>query len=376
VYRGDWDYFSGRYKTAVIQNLVKEKAGLSIRYDEWPGRTLMLIPLGLGGLSSIDTSTISDSKVVEELRKEDDKGVEQRKDMVNLKEREAADAGQKAQVGREAIKEEEKKIAQERDQAANEKQQIAQEREQNQQDAAAGKTTPEEARAKEQELAQREQAADQKSSELDQREQNLDQQRDEVQRQQDLADQKTQEAQQERESIAQDQQAAIDSGAVTGVIGAIIENQNSGFGRLVRIDPASGRELKRSPLDTTYIRTITLAGGKILAIAGENKGNGAIRLVEINSGSLEMAKQGDDDMHSASLIWVNGGDLYAITVNLADNSLYLGRFNTDLALQAKSQIKVHPNATVVIQQGVLLTQKDDGSAALLNPATLAETISR
>jgi hypothetical protein len=376
VYRGNWDYFSDRYKTAVIQNLTKEKTGLSIRYDEWPGRTLMLIPLGLGGLSSIDTSAISDSRVVEELRKEDDKGVEQRRDMVDLKEREAAQAEQKAQVEREAIKEEEKKITQEREQVAEEKQQIAQEREQNQQDTAEGKTTPEEAQEKEEELAQREQAADQKSGELDQREQNLDQRRDEAQKQQDLADQKTQEAQQERESIAQDQQAAINADTGGGVIGAIIENQAAGMGRLVRLDPSNGRELKRSPLDTVYIRTVAFVSGKILAIAGENKGNGAIRLIEINSNSLEMAKQGDDDLNPGSLVWVNGGDLYAITVNLADNSLYLGRFNTDLALQAKSQIKVHPNATVIIQQGSLLTQKDDGSAAILNPATLAETISK
>jgi hypothetical protein len=373
VYRGNWDYFSSRYKSAVLQNLTKEKTGLSIRYDEWPGRTLMLIPLGLGGLSSIDTSAISDSRVVEELRKEDDKGVEQRRDMVDLKEREAAQAEQKAQIEREAIKDEEKKIAQGRDQVAEEKQQIAQERAQNEQDAAEGKTTPEEAQAKEDELSQREQEADEKSNELDQRESNLEQRRDEAEKQQNLADQKTQEAQQERESIAEDQQAAINADAASGVIGAIIEKQDAVVGRLVRLDPASSRELKRSPLDTVYIRTLTFVSGRILAIAGENKGNGAIRLIEINPGSLEMAKQGDDDMSPGSLIWVNGGDLYAITVNLDDNSLYLARFNTDLALQAKSQIKVHPNATVVIQQGVLLTQKDDGSAALLNPATLAVT---
>ena len=199
--------------------------------------------------------------------------------------------------------------------------------------------------------------------------------REDVQKQEDFAEQKAAEAQQDRESIAQDQQAAInqDADAAQGIIGAVIESPNAVMGRLVRLDPANGKELRRSPLDTVYVRTITFLGGKILAIAGENRGNGAIRLIEVNSGSLEMAKQGDDDLHPGSLLWVNGGDIYAVTANLTDGSLNLGRFDASLGLQAKSQVKLHPNATVTIQQGNLLTQRSDGSAAILNPGTLAES---
>ena len=374
VYRGDWEYFSSRYKTPVIENLTEDQAGLSIRYDEWPGRTLMLIPLGIGGLSSIDTSAITDSRVVEELRKEDDRGVEQRQEMVDLKEREAAQAEQKAASEREGVRREEQRIAEERGQVDQERERIAQERQQAQEDQAAGRTTPEEAQQTETDLARQEQEADQKAEELDQREAALEPRREEAQRQEEFAEQKTTEAQQERESIAQDQQAAINEDArqAGGVIGAMLESPNATVGRLVRLDPSNGRILRRSPLNTVSIRTLTFAGGKILAVAGENTGGGAVRLVEINPGSLEMAKQGDDDIHPASLIWVNGGDLYAITVNRLDNSPYLGRFDANLALQARSAINVHPNASVTIQQGNLLTQRGDGSAALLNPVSLSE----
>jgi hypothetical protein len=374
VYRGDWDYFAGRYKTAALNHLSREKTGLSIRYDEWPGRTLMLIPLGIGGLSSVDTGAISDSRVVEEMRKEDDMGVEQRKDMVDLKEREAEQAEQRATTEREAIREEERRITEERGRTQAEKETIAQERQQVQEDEAAGRVSSEEARQREEELSQREQETDQKEQELAQREEGLDQRREEAQKQEDFAEQKAAEAQQDRESIAQDQQAAInqDADAGRGIIGAVLESSGAVMGRLVRLDPADGKELRRSPLDTVYVRTITFLGGKILAIAGENRGNGAIRLIEVNSGSLEMARQGDDDLHGGSLLWVNGGDLYAITANLADGSLNLGRFDANLALQAKSQVSLHPNATVTIQQGSLLTQRSDGSAAVLNPGTLAE----
>jgi hypothetical protein len=359
VYRGKWDYFTERYKTPVIGHLNARDAGLSTRYDEWPGRTLMVIPLGMGGLSSIDTSAISDSRVVEEMRREDDRSIEQRRDMVDLKEREADAAEQKATTQRGAIKEEEKAIAGERAQVASDRQKI-------EEDKAAGTTTTREA-------AQREREADKKSEELDKRESELVLQREQAAKQDQFAEQKTEEAQRDRESIARDQQTMIDQGDAGqgGLIGVMIERQDSTLGRLVAIDPATRKEVRRSPLDTVYARTLTFTGGKVLAIAGERRGNGAIRLIEINS-RLEMAKQGDDDLSPGSLIWVDGSNLYAITADIEKGTFNLGRFNTDLALQAKSRITVHPNASVSIQQGNLLTQKADGSAAILNPADLTE----
>jgi len=359
VYRGNWDYFSDRYKKPVIGNLNPQQAGLATRYTEWPGKTLMLIPLGMGGISSIDTSLISDSRVVEEMRREDDKGIEQRRNMVDLKEREAAAAEQKAANQRDAVKKEEKAIATEKSQLDKDRQQLADDKSQ-------GAVTPAEAAKQEAEIQK-------KSDDLDRRESELALQREDAAKQEQLAEKKTDEAQRERESIAQDQQSIINRGETPqGLIGIILEQKDAVMGRLVTIDPATRKELRRSQLNTVYVRTLTFIGGKILAIAGQNQGGGAIRLIEINSSTLEMAKQGNDDIHPNSLIWVNGSDLYAITADLTNGTLNLGRFNADLALQAKSKIAVPANAAVTIQQGSLLTQRADGSAALLNPADLTE----
>ncbi|MCL2880083.1 MAG: hypothetical protein FWF29_07550, partial [Treponema sp.] len=139
---------------------------------------------------------------------------------------------------------------------------------------------------------------------------------------------------------------------------------------LVRLDPQNSEEMKRSPLQTVNTRTLTFQGGKILAVAGENKGNGAIRLIEVNNSDLTMAKQGDDDIAPSSLLWVNNSDLYALTTN--DGKIYLGRFDVNLSLQAKSAVEVHPNATVSIQKGSLLTQRGDGTPVILDPAALTE----
>jgi len=357
VYRGNWDYFQGRYKPMVIDHLTRDRAGLSIRYDEWPGRTLILIPLGMGGLSAVDTATISDARVIEEMRREDDQGVPQRQQLVDLVEREAQQAERQAQAERQQARQEERQITEERRQTEQERQQVQEDRE-------TGRITQEQAQTQEQELDRREE-------ELGRREEEVAQRREEAQRLEDFAEQRTQQAQEQRQEIAQDQQAAIAQEAPAGVFGVTIERTTPAtMGRVVRINPANGAEISRSPLDLTHIRTITFISGRLIAIAGEASGQGAVRLVEINQTSLEMAKQGDDDIRTGSLLWVNGNDLYAITVSEGRN--YLGRFNTELVLQARSSEEVHPEAGVTIQQGRLLTQRANGSPMALDPAALSE----
>jgi len=375
VYRGDWTFFQSRYKIPVMNNLSQEKAGLALRYDEWPGRTLMLIPLGGRGgqLSAVDTSSISDSRVIEQLRQEPDMGLDQRKDMVELQEREADEASLQAAITREAIRQEEERIARERQEASTreeqarlEQQRIERQRQESGSDQAALDREEEAALAQQREAQQR-------LDELAQQQDEVAGQRQRAEEMDDFATQRNTGAQQERQQIAEDQQAAISRtpppSLPDGILGVTIQNNNLPLGRLVLLDN-SGREIKQSPLNTVNARTVTMIGGRIYAIAGTTQGQGAIRLVEISGNTLEMQKQGNDDISAESLLWVNGQELYAITGS--GNNINLGRFNTDLALEARSSINVHPLASVFFYSGNLLTQRRDGSAALLDPISLGE----
>ena len=391
VYRGDLDYFNSRYKTVVMDNLQKEKAGLSIRYDEWPGQALIVIPLGTGvggPLSSIDTTSISDSRVTEQLRQEPDKALDQRKDMVDLKEREADEATQQAAIQREAIKQEEDRIAQEKEQAQQQQQQAQQQEQQARQEQQQIAQEQKQDGADQEALDQRQQAAEEKATDaqqqqedaakkqedLDEQQKAVDEQKKDADQQEAFAEQKSSEAQQERQQIAEDQQSMITPATPPDssgdVLGVSILAADSSLGRLVRLNPGTGTETLRSPLNTVNARTVTQAGGKIIAIAGEARGSGAVRLVEIDPQTLEMKKQGDDDIAPQSLLWVNGQDLYAVITS--GGNLYLARFNTDLVLQSKSSITVHSFASVLVAGSSLVTQRSDGSAVLLNPGDLSE----
>jgi hypothetical protein len=406
VFRGNWDYFTGRYKTPVARNLERDKAGLSIRFDEWPGRTLMLIPLALGAagsLSALDTSSLSSPEVVNEMRKEDDMGLDSRREMVDLKEREADEAEQRAALQREAIAEEENRLAGDREEAAQKREEIAQGREeaaQKREEIARereeikaaedeGRITGEEARRREEaadrreaeagkqeeELDKQEAEADKQEEELDKREEALAEKREEAEKTEDFAERKAEEARQEREEIAQDQQAVIKgqdgrTPQPAGIIGIRLINADSPLGRLVRVDAQNGRELSASALNTVNVRTAVSAEGKLFTVAGENRGNGAVRIVEINQDTLEIAKQGDDDIHPQSLLWVNGGKLYAVTSR--DGSLYFTRFSTGLAREAQSGVAIHAYATPAFQGDTVLIQRADGSPVLLSGEDLSE----
>jgi hypothetical protein len=377
VFRGSWDYFNARYKEPVIRSLLPDRAGLSIRFDEWPGRTMMLIPLARGvpgSLSAVDTSSLTEARVIEEMRNREDMGIEQRRDMVDLKEREAEEAEETAVLQREAIREEESRIAQERAETAAERNAIDRERQELRADESSG-TTPEERREAEAALAEREAAAEEKEAELDQREAALEEQREEAERTEEFAERKAGEAQQERQDIAVDQQGIIvreDSllPAAGGLLGIRLLSADSALGRVVRVNAGTGEELRASALDTVNGRSLTLRSGRIIAIAGEERGSGAIRLVEINPETLEMVRQGEDDIHPQSLLWVNGADLYAITSSAAGPRL--ARFNADLVRQARSSVTLHPYASLSFQDDIIVTQRADGSPAALNGGDLTE----
>jgi hypothetical protein len=214
VYRGNWRYFSATYKQSVLRYLTADNAGLSVRFNEWPGRTLMLIPLGIGSagsLSAIDTTSISDSTVLEELRKEGDLSIDQRKDMVDFKEREAEEAEQEALKQQQEIAEEAARLAEERAALEAEQERLAQEQAQTEAAAAQGQLSPEEAEQAARELAAQEAAAQQREQELLEQEAALAEQRAQAEQLEAFAEQKRDEAQQDRENIAGDQQGRIDA---------------------------------------------------------------------------------------------------------------------------------------------------------------------
>jgi hypothetical protein len=393
VFRGNWHYFSTRYKTALVQYLVPapDRAGLSIRFDEWPGQTMMMLPLLTAtpaSLSAVDTGAISGEEVIDEMRKDDDRGVEARQGLVDLKERESEQAAEAAAEQRRQIAEEEQRLAEQRRTAAAERERAAQEAARiaariEQERAALADAAPEEKAAAEQKLQEEEDALAETNRQLDEQEETLaeqdralDEQRDEAARNEAIADQRADEAQNERQAIAEDQAAIIAGGdrpaignvSQTGTVAIRLIGPSSALGIPVRIETVTGGELQRGTLNTVDVNTLVTIAGRIFAIAGANTANGVIRLIELDLRTLGMKVQGDVDIIENSPLWTFGMNLYALIT--VDGAPQIARFNLDLVQQAVTRNGVHPNANVIFAGNRLLIQGPDGGIMSLNPTTL------
>jgi hypothetical protein len=355
VFRGNMTYFTSRYTSDVLKNLTAEKAGLSNRYNEWPGRTLIVIPLGNaipGSLSAVDTTPLTEPEVLDELRKEDDKGLDVRKDMVDLKEREAEEAEQRA----------------------------AEQQPPPVQQPPAPVQTPASTPPPQQAAPPPSRPADSlppptqppPPTTSEEEEEPVADQQEETQTAQERAEQKTAEAQRERQEIAADQQEVIAGGGIPApvlVIGTAMNSPLSPLGRIVQVNAASGREVKSSSITTVNIRTVYFTSDAIIALAAQS--DGSYRLVKFATDTLETTAQGDDVIGANSLLWMNGSNLYAI-VSSGPATFSLARFDVNLKLQASSLVAVHPFASVIFRNNLVLSEHSNGDVLFLDPQDLSE----
>jgi hypothetical protein len=394
VYRGKIDTFKERYKPLVVSNLSADKVGLSVRYDEWAGRSQIVIPLSdarlSGTISSIDTTAISGKEVVEKIKKDEATATDTRKGMADLKEREGDAAQNRADTTQKEATEsraDATKKQQELSTAVTESAQAKKEAESAKVEAAA---KPGDAAAQ-QKAAVAQQKADEKAAVVTEKKAAADQATKTVEKKestakadQKFADTKQKEALAERKDIASDEQKAVDKKAVDAkkAADAALEQAAPAFGlrivddatflaELVIVNLNDGKVMKASPLNTIRGRALYDTGSGLMAIAGKKGGNAAIRLVLIDPKSLEMTKQGTDAIAEQSVLVQSANDYYAV-IDQGSGKYALGRFDKNLEAKAKSTIDVLPCTAVTVTAKGIIVQDKSGKIMLLRATDLVD----
>ena len=365
VYRGKYDVYDSKYKTVVTKNLSQDNCGLATNYKEWPGKSEIVIPLYdvSGGLSTVDTSVISDSEVVDNMKEDDDKNVDSRKDMVDLKEREAEQATDKAQEAQKKAAEEQKKLSEtkkEADQAQKEADKAQK---------AAEKNPTEENKQKAQEAQQK---AEEKKEEVKEQEKKTEEAKQESKEAQEFADKKQTEAQQERKEIAKDQQEVqqkqAEEAKMPSEYGIILSDEKALLSRLVRFNTETGEIIKKSPVTQIRNRTIYALGDEFIAVAGEDEGNAAIKLVTIDQVNMEITSESNETLAPDSVLVRDGNDFYCV---IADESDWkVGKFDSNLVLKLKSDVNVKSSTPITITDSGVVITDSTGRLRLLNKADL------
>ncbi len=338
IYRGELDFFEGRYKPVVIENLSADNVGIAVRYSEWPGRTRLVTPLssaaGPGEIGSVDALALTDERVVEELRTRPDMALEERREMVDLAER--------------AIEEQEQRIEREAEQIAAEREAVEREREQIEQERET---------LGEQELEERERTVAEREEAIVEREEALERERDEVEIRID-------EVRERREEIAEDTRTVMER-APAALVEDIrevlfVQTRMRGgrpLGQLVIIDGETATVLRRSELDTLTSRRVERWANDHLVVAERD---GAARLVRVDSASLQPSTVGSAELfpESAVVPRPDRGEIFAVVRD--GEGWYLGKFNSSLALLERSSVRVDPFSYIAPAQDVVYVQRADG----------------
>ncbi len=365
VYRGKYDVYNSKYKTVVTKNLSQDNCGLATNYKEWPGKSEIVIPLYdvSGGLSTVDTSVISDSEVVDNMKEDDDKNVDSRKDMVDLKEREAEQATDKAQEAQKKAAEEQKKLSETKKEADQAK------KEADKAQKAAEKNPTEENKQKAQEAQAK---AEEKKEEVKEQEKKTEEAKQESKEAQEFADKKQTEAQQERKEIAKDQQEVqqkqAEEAKMPSEYGIILSDEKALLSRLVRFNTETGEIIKKSPVTQIRNRTIYALGDEFIAVAGEDEGNAAIKLVTIDQVNMEITSESNETLAPDSVLVRDGNDFYCV---IADESDWkVGKFDSNLVLKLKSDVNVKSSTPITITDSGVVITDSTGRLRLLNKADL------
>ena len=386
VYRGKLDTFKSKYTEDVVKNLSSENCGLSTNYKDWPGKSEIVIPLfdvKNGGLSTVDTSVIADSKVVDSMQEDEDRNIDSRKDMVDLKEREADESSEKAQEAqKEAVQEqkvlnETKKEAEEAKKEAEEAKKEAEEAkkvaEENPNDKKAQETAKESEKKAEEATAK----AEEKQQQVEEQQKKTDDAKEAAKEAQEIADKKQNEAQTERKEIAQDQQEIqqekIAEAKANTEYGIIIVDEENLLSRLVKFNSDNGEIIRKSPVAVIRNRTIFEVGSEgseqFISVAGDNAGNGTIKLVLMDQDNMEITRESNETLSEDSVLVKDGDDYYCV---IDDNGKWVvAKYNAELSLRYKSSIAVKSSTPITITKSGVVVTDSIGQLMLLSKTDLS-----
>lgn len=383
LFRGDMDFFRNTYAAGVVQNLSAENAGLSTFYQEWPGRSRIVIPLrsslSAGPRGLIDSDEVSRPEVTRAMPPTPE-NLQERREIVNIREREIQREEQAIQQREEQLRQQQNPQAP--NQPAQNPQQQAQQTPQgqqptqvSQQDPQApqnqtGQNQPPPNRGEQQDQQPQQTPAGQQPTANQQspEQRELQRAREQLQQREENLQRDRQEIQQQEEQIAQaPQQRPVERERVDPVLFLSVENDPNAA-QFLMLDAAGRRGLARSDLNSIRGRKYVDLPDGFLVIAGREGGDAAVRLVVVDKERLGVLRTGTHDIHPDSDLQAQGQNIYAVFRD--GNTTRLGLFNPALELVRRTEAAVRPQTVIQIQGQRLLVQGTDGRVLFLNPTTL------
>ncbi len=378
VYRGDLDYFGSRYKAAVMRHLSRSDAGLSTRYFEWPGATRMLVPLTSrarpGSLGTVGTDELTSKDVVEQMRSRPDKGLEERKEMVELKEREVAESKGELERKRRELEAKGEALAGEETSLAEERARL---------EAGKGGAATEEQRRetarREEALAARERAVQAGKAEAAREGAGLAREEAALRERESRIEEERREIVQEERSMpfqpARAARPAEGPGYYSDKLYYLWAREPGPDGAFLRslsvLDPFAAGVHLTSPVSRITSPGYHFFGGGILVIACPAAPPSA-RLALLHPATLEPIRWSEEEVHPQGMIFLQGESVYTLVRAPGQAGGWrLGRFDGRLTLAARSEEAVRPESYLAAFGSRIYATDPGGRVLALDGQSLA-----
>ena len=402
VHRGDLGYFGGKYKSVVMKHIDGRNAGISTKYWEWPGATMMLIPLTeqaqKGKLEAIEPDILSDKKTIDQIRR-DRKNIPDRKEMADLRERKLEK--DKKELKEEKIRQEleKKTIEQKKTDIKKKEEDLKKEKDEIKKIA-----EPEKRREKEKEIDQKEKKLEEEKKEslkiedkskekeksiqkeekkVEKREESIreekkqiekDELKREIEKEPEKAKKKLEEKEKEldkREDKLREKE--LDKNIYAGKLYYLKIKEYLEGGHynndLYMINASTRKIMFKSPVENICGSRYDIYSGGIVIITHRGSHTSGHRLTLVDKDTLKAKIYGNDDVFWRSFIEIRDGHIYAITYD--NGRHYLGRFDGNLKMVAKSKEELSENTFISFWDDYIYINRQDKKIIVLNKEDLS-----
>ncbi|MBN1532264.1 MAG: hypothetical protein JXA20_06355 [Spirochaetes bacterium] len=427
VYRGDLNYFGQKYAQAVLHHITEKNAGISTKYYEWPGTTRLVIPLTeesmRGKLNTIDTDIISDKKVIEELRK-DKTAIDERKDMVDMKEKIQKEEKDRLDREKDRLQRDKERLDREKQRAQREKEQLERQRQKTREreetiqrekeqtkkitDRKEREEKEQQIREKEKQLSkdkerekQQEETLRKKDDTIRQKEEQLSRDKERVQDREEKSREKDRTIQEEKQQIQRDERAQekaeqkeqqlaqrekeldkredklrdkeLDKNIYADKLYymKIREYLEGGHynNELYMINAATKKIEFKSPVENICGRRYDVYSGGVVVITHRGSHTTGHHLTLVDRQTLKAKVQGTDNIFWRSFVEIHDGHIYAIMKENED--YYLGKFDSDLKRIAKSSERINENTFISFYDPYIYINRYDKQIIVLKSDDLS-----
>jgi hypothetical protein len=389
VYRGDLGYMNGKYKGVVLSHLVKEKVGISTKYYDWPGQTQLVIPLNENATRDIfgvlNSSEITGKAVIEQLKAQPDKGVQERTAIVDLKQQEVDKARAVIEAEAKRLAEQKQKTAEQQAAVDKTRQEAEQAKSDQDKKAAQDKLAAQEVElAKQQEqqkaaevkIAAQETAVEQKKAEIVQEKQDIKTDQAAVKAEQSPEQVKQELAQREVAVAAREE--AVKKGETDQAIFAgklyylkVKEYLTSGHynNDMLVINAADGSVLLKSTESLICGRKFDLFKNGVAVIAYKTTHNEGHFLALLDLDTLARKAISDESVFYRSFVETRDDFTYVVVDR--KEGYFLGKFGPDMKLAAVSKQAVDPDSFISFYNDLLYINGKDKNILVLKKADLS-----